>query len=368
MEVNLLLGFVGVQIYFLILAIDIKIKRPSVKRLAKVGVVLAVGTLWGISLKLLNPSAGLGLGMLLGGFVATRVMPYLPWKSSQLLPYSLTTKHFHVYTDLAPDPARFYATFFEEFTAYFQTHFFNFSQNDLLNVYLFRTSLRYEFYNRKYQGFHTPYGYYHPKKNLVVVNLSSGLGTATHELVHHFIAQGFTQAACPEWIGEGLAMFFEKFIAHFDPDGRLVISVGYFSNWRFPQTKRMIDKVTFQDLVRYKHPSPVRDFILFLHRKGLLKKFIEQLQARHNDPDGIRTLEAVSGQKIPALVEAWKAWVRAQPIDGNVRLIGQSFVKEHSDWLAWLRARSGRLVWDSTLEIYRVEKSPAQERRINEFT
>ncbi len=358
MAANVLVGLAVVQTYLAIVAIDIKAKQPVLKRLAKIGIMLAVGTTWGMSLTPFDEGVeATTLGVVLGIFLITRIMRHLPWKSSELLPYSLTTKHFHLYTDLAPDAARYYATFFEEFTTYFTTYYFNFSQDRLLTVYLFSTPLRYEFYNRKYQRFHTPYGYYcGPEKNLMVINLASGLGTATHELVHHFVAKGFTQTPCPEWVNEGFAMFFEKFIAHFDPCGSLVMSVGYFSDWRFPQTKRMINKVTFKNLIRYKHPSPVRDFMLFLHRKGLLQKFIEQLRGRRKDPNGALTLEAVCGQKIPALIEEWKAWVRAQPIDGNVRLVKQSFVKKHDDWLVWLQANQGRLVWNSTLQIYLVEK------------
>jgi len=356
-----IVGMLAVQTYIVILAIDIKIRTRPRKVIAKTLVTLIAGTIWGVVLRSLN-SGMMTVGVLIGAVIAASISRLLPWTRPDLLPREIETKHFHIYTDLEPDSARFYADFFEGFTVYFKKYYFDFHQNQRLTVYLFSTTLRYELHNRKSRGPSTPYGYYcGPEENLIVVNLASGLGTATHELVHHFVAKGFTRETCPQWVNEGFAMFFEKFIAYFDTQGKLMISLGYYSNWRFPQTKRLIKKIRFADLTNYRYDSPIRDFMLFLHRKGLLEKFINRMIERRGDPTGKVTLQTVCRKDIPTMVDEWKAWVRSQPIDGNVRLVKQAFVKTAKEWESWQRANRGKIHWDERLHIYVVGKPPANE-------
>ena len=119
---------------------------------------------------------------------------------------------------------------------------------------------------------YTKYGFYSGlKNNIIVVNRASGLGTATHELVHYFIDVGFPEHP-PVWIDEGIATFFEKFIGHFDDSGKLNISFGYFSNWRFPITKKKINKLSLKQIINSKDMSQcaARSFMLFLHKKSFL--------------------------------------------------------------------------------------------------
>jgi hypothetical protein len=51
----------------------------------------------------------------------------------------------------------------------------------------------------------------------------------------------------PRWVNEGFAAFFEKFIGHLDPQGNLTFSFGYFSNWRFPITKAMVEDLSLRE-------------------------------------------------------------------------------------------------------------------------
>lgn len=92
--------------------------------------------------------------------------------------------------------------------------------------------------------------------------------------------------------------------------------------------------------------------MLFLHRKGWLKDFINRMIVRQGDPTGEITLQEICSKDTPTLIAEWKAWVRSQPIDKNVRLVKRAFVKTHPDWKAWRKANQKKVYWNEQLGIY----------------
>ena len=267
------------------------------------------------------------------------------------------TEHFHIYTDLDSDSLNYYEHFLEGFFDYFNNQYCTIGQRRPLKVYLFRDTHSYRSYAERISKQYTPYGFYMgPWVNIIVVNRDSGLGTATHELVHHFIATSFARDP-PKWVDEGIATFFEKFIGHLDNEGRLVISVGYFSNWRFPITKKNAKWLSLKWLIMSKEPDQcaARSFMLFLHKKGLLKDFVRQMSVQTNDPTGLVTLQKVYGRSIAEIESQWKNWIEAQPIDGNVHLVPSAFVKNQEQWQEWWNANKDRLYWSQQEQIYRVK-------------
>jgi len=199
-----------------------------------------------------------------------------------------------------------------------------------------------------------------PQENIIAVNRYSGLGTATHELVHHFIAMSFARRPA-KWVDEGIATFFEKFIGHLDNEGKLTISFGYFSNWRFPITKRIVNELNLREMIGAKEPDQcaARSLMLFLHKKGLFKNFVRQISAVKDDRDGSATLQKVCGKPIAEIERQWKDWIKSQPIDEDVLLVSSAFVLKENEWQVWWRANKDKLYWSEQEQIYRVEK---QER------
>ena len=267
------------------------------------------------------------------------------------------TEHFHIYTNLDSDSLNYYEHFLEGFFDYFSSRYFKVRQKRRLKVYLFRDTASYKPYAESVREHYTPYGFYMgPWVNIIVVNRDSGLGTVTHELVHHFIAGSF--ASHPhKWIDEGIATFFEKFIGHLDKEGKLTISFGYFSNWRFPITKKNVDRLSLSRLISATEPDQcaARSLMLFLHKKGVLNNFIRQMSMQTDDPTGLVTMQKVYGKSIPEIEQKWKDWIRTQPIDGNVKLVKQAFVKTEGQWQAWWQANKDRLYWSEKEQIYRIE-------------
>jgi hypothetical protein len=258
-----------------------------------------------------------------------------------------------IYTDLSEKKAIHYANFFDGFYDYFSSHFFPIQQDKPLQIVLFGNPRDYRLFCKKNDTPKTPFGFYMGlESNMLVVNLDRGLGTATHVLIYHFLAAS-NMDHYPGWIKSGLATFFEKFMGYVDVKGDLHISFGYFSNWRFPLTKRVIRGMTLERLFREADQSIVRSFMVFLHRKGCLQEFYRQLHDSHVTRHEDLLVDACNVFSLADLETEWKNWVINQPIDANVMLVPSAFVITQPEWFSWWRAEGGeRMVWDENLRMY----------------
>ena len=264
----------------------------------------------------------------------------------------IEAQDFVIHTDLSESQAKHYAAVFEGFYNYFGTNYFPLAQQKKLVMLLFSKTADYEAFHAPGKP-PSPFGYYQPARNTLVVNVERGLGTAMHELVHHFQTVGGMDHH-PDWINEGIPMFFEKFMGHVANDGTLHLSVGYFSNWRFPIAKEKIGSFTLRRMIDEGEPCLASSFMLFLHKKGHMRRFVQQLQAKGKEAKPEDILVGVYGQPIATIEREWKEWIAGQLIDGNVNLVPLSFVKTEPEWAAWWQANKDRLVWDEAQGIYRV--------------
>ncbi len=286
------------------------------------------------------------------------IWSFVCWKESRpvSIPSSLDsiveTEYVQIYTDLDDEQIIFYSNFFDEFYRYFDREYFPIQQDRKLKVLLFGNPYTYRDYSEDLYGRYSPYGsYLGPKKNTIVVNLESGLGTVTHEFVHHFMSVGKIDNYS-DWINEGFPTFFEKFMGYLDAEGDLHISFGYFSNWRFPQTKNVIDNYTLDELLNTDDQSVARSFNLFLHKNGHLTDFIRSLYNEHGKADPVRMLETIYGDNLLTIEAEWKDWVKSQPIDANVELVQSSFVLSYQEWVRWRETTQDYLIWDERQELY----------------
>ena len=267
------------------------------------------------------------------------------------------TEHFHIYTDANDAVIEYYEKFFEGFHDYFNSEYVETSFGRPLKVYLFEDPNNYTRYASSIRGVRTPYGFYLGLwENIVAANMESGLGTTTHILMLHYIRTSFRERPA-KWAEDGIAVFFEKFIGHFDKDGKLYISFGYFSNWRFPIVKRLVKFLSLEDMVSSRQPdqSQAGALMLFLHKKGLFKEFVKQLSEATDDPTGVRTLEKVYGKTLSEIEKDLKDWINAQPIDGDVLLVQRAFVLPEDQWRKWWENNNSRLYWDEAEQMYKVK-------------
>lgn len=138
-------------------------------------------------------------------------------------------------------------------------------------------------------------------------------------------------------------------------DGEVVLSIGYFSNWRFPIAKQNVDSYRL-DAMLAAGPDvdqcAARSLMLFLHRQHKLKALVDAMRDRGDDRDGAKALARAWGAPLADLDQRWREWLRAQPIDADVELVPQSVVLPEAEWVEWLRANETRLQWSEEDQRY----------------
>ena len=154
-------------------------------------------------------------------------------------------------------------------------------------MYLFATTEGYQAYvERRRSSLFDNTGFYSPGDNLILVNRESGLGTATHEMVHHFVDCGFGRELSL-WADEGIANFFEKFIGYIDEQGQLDISFGYFHPQEFLFTKLVAEYATLDHVINSDDQALQRSLMMFLHKRGLFTSFVKELHADQNEASAV---------------------------------------------------------------------------------
>ena len=181
--------------------------------------------------------------------------------------------------------------------------FFEKDPGSIIDIWLFGSEESYYGHARSIFGHEpdTPYGYYSPDYEALIMNIATGGGTLVHEIVHPFVAANVPN--CPAWINEGLGSLYE---ACSDKDGQ----IRGLTNWRLPGLQRAItdDMVpTFENLsgvsdARFYGDSggiyyaQSRYICYYLEQRGLLRRFYHQYLANQaSDPTGYQTLQDVLG-------------------------------------------------------------------------
>jgi hypothetical protein len=160
-------------------------------------------------------------------------------------------------------------------------------------------------------------GLYVRSDRTVLVNLSAGAGTLTHELTH-----ALAHADCPdlpEWLDEGLASLHEE--ADFGPDGLHLIGRD---NWRIRFVQEAdrrgclepLDQLLSRPFAR--RTSAALDYALarylclFLQERGLLPAYYRKCRSLITvDPTGRLALERLfSGRSIDDVDREFREWLR----------------------------------------------------------
>ncbi len=196
--------------------------------------------------------------------------------------------------------------------------FFGHDPTAIVDIWLFKDKTSYEHHTELLFGRkpHTPFGYYSPSDQALVMNISTGGGTLVHEIVHPFVAADFSK--CPAWLNEGLGSLFEQCG---ERDGR----IRGETNWRLRGLQRAIDAErvpSFKTLCststhEFYQEDPgtnyaqARYLCYYLQEKNLLRKYYHRFREAHErDPTGFATLQSVLGEEdMRAFQDRWEAWV-----------------------------------------------------------
>lgn len=289
----------------------------------------------------------------------------------EILSNQLITPHYNIHTNLDYERLDYFEKFFEGFYEYFDREIMTIKQPERLEVFLFGNLKYYLPFAERIGGPRiTSYGFYLPGRNIIVVNANTGLGTTGHELAHHFIYCGFDRIPA-DWVNEGIASFFEKFIGYIDESGDMKITLGYFSNVRLPYTLENLKDFSLPALIARRRPpqAPVRSFIMFLHKKGIFKEFIRLAANSKDDPYALGALEKVYSKPVDEIEAEWKKWVLELPMDNDTFLVKKAFVKTSEEWKTWWDENGEKLYYDPDEKIYHVKEEykehyyPAEKKR-----
>lgn len=182
------------------------------------------------------------------------------------------------------------------------------------------------------------YGFYSPCHDAVFINLGLGTGTLVHEMVHPLLEADFPQA--PIWLNEGIASLYE----HTESvEGRM----RGRTNWRLPPLQNKLRARASHEVApwlrevmamarrafyaprRKGHNYAVARYVAFyLQERGLLSAYYDAFRRNHrDDPDGIATLERISGMPLDRFGPHWRRFVlalrypeaRAEPAAAAIR-------------------------------------------------
>jgi len=188
--------------------------------------------------------------------------------------------------------------------------------SEVVQIWLFKDASSYFQYNQSLWNASpgTGFGYYLPKQKRMMMNIASGGGTLTHELVHPYIEANFPQS--PLWFNEGLASLYEQ---SFYKGGKVYGA----TNWRLKglqavinanampslQTMMQTNRGQFLGDNRTIYYAQARYLMYYLQSKGLLEEYYRQFVANvTSDPTGINTLLKITS--VSSMDRLEKDWIR----------------------------------------------------------
>lgn len=225
---------------------------------------------------------------------------------------------FVIIGDEAPAAVRGRRTNFIRWTvSLIEKDFFKKRPDKIIEVWLFKNERTYrrgakKFFNDEPS---TPYGYYSPDANALVMNIGPGAGTLSHEIVHPYMEANFPNV--PSWFNEGLASLYEQ---PRERDGHMWGT----TNWRLPGLQKMIRDKSIPELAtlvkttrdgfyeaHYDSYAYARFLCQYLQDHGKLRDFYAKFAADTKDPTGKAALEAVLGKDLASFDAVFRKWALA---------------------------------------------------------
>jgi len=216
---------------------------------------------------------------------------------------------YTIYSDLPRADLDIYAKICESLRVYFERKFFS-TGTKKVKIYVFATADSYGTYLKKLGRFapETEYGFYKLGKALIAFNSTTGLGTFTHELSHHFI--NTSDVKLPVWFDEGFSAFFEKFIGIYQKDGSVLLTFGYVSPERFSEAWHLkaAGRLSLLPLFSEKFPneSLACNFVLFAFDNDKLKELLNNTVL---EKDSVKLVEEIFRRPLRDVEAEWGKWM-----------------------------------------------------------
>ena len=196
--------------------------------------------------------------------------------------------------------------------------FFEKKPDHVIRVYLFNGEKDYAHYVERLFNEKpiSPFGYYVPSEQRLVMDIRTGGGTLVHEMTHALMRPDFPGA--PKWFDEGLASLFEQCIVRGG-------AIRGLANWRLPRLHEAVRRNALMPLRKLVattraefcgtdedlHYAEARYLCLYMQEKGLLRKFYKRFRDTHrSDPTGAKALEKLFGKPPDEIEKEWLKWVK----------------------------------------------------------
>ncbi len=221
---------------------------------------------------------------------------------------------FVVIGDESPKKVQSRASFVRWIVKLIEKDYFAKQPDKIIDIWLFRNKTTYRRGAKKFfdDDPETPYGYYSPSDNALIMNIGPGAGTLSHELVHPYIEANFPDG--PAWFNEGLASLYEQ---PREKDGHMWGT----TNWRLPGLQGMIKAKSIPNLATlmgttregfyeaaYDSYAYARFLCQYLQDHGKLIEFYKKFTGDPKDLTGVKALEAVVGMDVTAFDAVFQKW------------------------------------------------------------
>ena len=213
-------------------------------------------------------------------------------------------KPFVVVGDDSPNVVRSRATNTVQWAVrHLKKDFFAIDPSEIIDIWLFKDKESYTRYTKELFGDTptTPFGYYSPRHQALIMNIGTGGGTLVHEIVHPYMRANFPE--CPAWFNEGMGSLFEH---SEDRNGH----IRGLTNWRLPGLQQAIREkriLSFDKLLSTttdefygggtgysQHYAQARYLCYYLQEKGLLTAFYRDFNSSgQQDKTGVKSLRKV---------------------------------------------------------------------------
>jgi len=160
----------------------------------------------------------------------------------------------------------------------------------------------------------SPFGRYVMNGRFIIANLTRGVSTVLHEMVHPIVQTDDPMA--PAWLDEGIGALFE--VPRFDPPGE----IHGWSDWRLTGLRKALAWVRLEDLFtmsdqEFRDPKALllreaeaRFLCQWLDEQGLLWRLYRGRKAAGAaDPSGEATFTQLVGKSPADETVAWRGWV-----------------------------------------------------------
>ena len=233
--------------------------------------------------------------------------------------FAVTSSYPYVLTgNLSQSELEHWKSRIQRTQAAIKSMYFKQEPREVIQVWLFKDSASYFKYNQSLWNASpgTNYGYYLPDQKRMMMNIATGGGTLTHELVHPYIEANFPRS--PLWFNEGLASLYEQSTYKNGkvfgmPNWRLTGLKAVIKAGAMPSLKQMVqtNRTQFLGPNRTVYYAQARYLMYYLQSKGKLEAFYHQFVASaSSDPSGIQTLLKVTGfQSIDRLESDWLRFI-----------------------------------------------------------